>query len=142
MAGLDPLYISGEPRISRRALLKGMAAVGMLGCGNWLAACGEKAGPVVEMNELQYAPAKLTIKVGETVTWQNADSMAHTVTDDPAKARNEESSRLPEGADPWDSGYIEAGQSWSHRFDVPGEYTYFCIPHELAGMVATLTVKE
>ncbi len=133
--------LSSRPRISRRTLLKAMAAVGTLGCGNWLAACGEKAGSVVEMSELKYAPAGLTIKVGETVAWRNTDGMAHTVTADPAKARDKQSARLPEGAQPWDSGDIETGQSWSHRFDVPGEYTYFCIPHELAGMVATVTVK-
>jgi plastocyanin len=93
------------------------------------------------MNELKYAPARLTIKVGDTVTWRNTDGMAHTVTDDSAKARDEASARLPEGAKPWDSGDIAAGQSWSRKFDVPGEYTYFCIPHELAGMIATLTVE-
>ena len=27
----------------------------------------------------------------------------------------------------------------SHTFDVPGAYTYFCIPHEMLGMVATIT---
>ncbi len=140
MAGRDPYSLRG-PRTSRRTILKAMAAVGMLGCGNWLAACGEKLGHVVEMNGLQYAPARLTIKVGDTVTWRNADSMAHTATSDPAKARDKESTALPQGAAPWDSGTIEGGASWSHKFDVPGEYTYFCIPHELAGMVATLTVE-
>jgi plastocyanin len=134
-------YIPRGPQISRRTLLKAIVAAGTLGCGNWLAACGEKAGPVVEMNELKYAPARLTIKAGDTVTWRNTDGMAHTVTDDPTKARNKESARLPVGAEPWDSGVVEAGQSWSRRFDTPGEYTYFCIPHELAGMVATLTVE-
>ncbi|MDP9351024.1 MAG: plastocyanin/azurin family copper-binding protein [Chloroflexota bacterium] len=128
-------------RISRRMLLKAMAAVGTLGCGNWLAACGGEKGPVVEMKDLQYAPARLTIKAGDTVTWRNTDGIAHTVTADPAKARDKESTRLPEGAEPWDSGNIAAGQSWSRTFDVAGEYTYFCIPHELAGMVASLTVE-
>ena len=127
--------------MSRGTILKVMAVVGTLGCGNWLAACGQKAGPVVVMNELKYAPARLTIKVADTVTWRNTDGMAHTVTDDSAKARDEESATLPEGAEPWDSGDIAAGQSWSRKFDVPGEYTYFCIPHELAGMVATLKVE-
>lgn len=47
---------------------------------------------------------------------------------------------LPSGAQPWDSGIVAAGQSWSYTFTTPGEYTYFCIPHEAAGMVAKLTV--
>jgi len=131
-------------QISRRTLLKVMAGTGALGWGGWLSACGEaagKAGPVVEMKGVEYAPAKLVIKVGDTVTWRNTDRMAHTVTSDPAKAHDKESARRPEGAEPWDSGDIEGGASWSHSFDVPGEYVYFCIPHELAGMVATLTVE-
>lgn len=132
---------NGVTRISRRTLLKAMAAVGTVGCGNWLAACRGEKGPVVEMNGLDYAPARLTINVGDTVTWRNTDGMPHTVTGDPTKARKQASARLPEGAEPWDSGDIEGDQSWSRKFDVPGEYTYFCIPHELAGMVATLIVE-
>ncbi len=50
--------------------------------------------------------------------------------------------QLPAGAEPWDSGTVNGGESWSYTFETPGEYTYFCIPHELAGMVASLTVTE
>ena len=140
MAGRDPR--SGT-RISRRTLLKTITAVGMLSCGNWLTACGKGEGAVVEMNDaLKYTPETLTIKVGDTVTWRNTGKTRHTVTDDPMKARDKASARLPEGVQPWDAGTITRGQSWSRRFDVPGEYTYFCIPHELAGMVATIVVEE
>lgn len=34
------------------------------------------------------------------------------------------------------------GDEFEWTFEVPGEYTYFCIPHEAAGMVANLTVEE
>ncbi len=129
-------------RISRRTLLKAIAATGALGWGSWLVACGQGAERIVEMNGVEFTPAQLTIKVGDTVTWRNTDRMVHTVTDDPAKAQDKETAKLPEGAAPWDSGNIESRSSWSRRFDVPGEYTYFCIPHEVAGMVATITVEE
>ncbi|PLS77177.1 MAG: halocyanin [Chloroflexi bacterium] len=139
MVGCDP---SG-PRISRRSLLKTMAALGLLSCGTWLTACGTGKEAVVEMNdELKYVPQTLTIKAGDTVTWRNTGKTRHTVTDDPMKAQNTASVRLPETVQPWDAGYITRGQSWSRRFDVPGEYTYFCVPHELAGMVATIVVEE
>lgn len=102
---------------------------------------GGTTGPVVIMtDQLQFVPDKLTVKVGDTVTWQNTGSVAHTVTADPAKAQNKAHVKLPAGADPWDSGILTGGQSWSRRFDVPGEYAYFCIPHEANGMRATLTV--
>ena len=139
MARRDPMGL----QISRRILLKTMAAGGLLSCGTWLTACGTGEGAVVEMNDaLKYIPETRTIKVGDTVTWRNTGKTRHTVTDDPLKARNKASARLPEGVQPWDSGTITRGQSWSRRFDVPGEYTYFCIPHELAGMVATIVVEE
>ena len=99
---------------------------------------------VVEMtDELQFDPDHLTIRVGDTVTWVTVGAMPHTSTCDPEKATNpEEHVRLPEGADPWDSGIVPQGEEFSHTFEVPGEYTYFCIPHEAAGMVARLTVEE
>jgi plastocyanin len=102
---------------------------------------GGVTGPVVAMtDQLRFVPDKLTVKVGDTVTWQNTGSVAHTVTADPAKAQNKAHVKLPAGAEPWDSGILTGGLSWSRRFDVPGEYAYFCIPHEANGMVATLTV--
>lgn len=93
------------------------------------------------VRQSKYVPAQLTIKVGETVTWRNRSTIDHTVTGDPAKVLNRANVRLPAGAAPWDSGAIAAGTSWSRRFDVPGEYRYCCLPHELAGMVGTLLVE-
>ena len=94
-------------------------------------------------NELKYVPATRTVKVGDTLAWRNsAKSVAHTATDDPIRARKEACVGLPEGAQPWDSGIIGGGESWSRRFDVPGESTYFCIPRELAGMIASITVER
>jgi plastocyanin len=48
---------------------------------------------------------------------------------------------LPDGAQPWDSGIITGGQTYSHTFDVAGQYSYFCIPHEALGMVGKITVN-
>ncbi len=95
----------------------------------------------VEMNDqLRFIPAHLTLKVGDTVTWKNVGTVAHTVTADPDKAQDRANAALPSGVRPWDSGNIAGGKSWSRKFDAPGEYTYFCVPHEGAGMVGRLTV--
>ena len=75
-----------------------------------------------------------------TVSWTNAGQTTHTVTGDPAKAINNTDAALPSGAQAWDSGSVAGGQSFSHTFDVPGIYKYFCVPHESIGMVATVTV--
>jgi plastocyanin len=47
---------------------------------------------------------------------------------------------LPSGAQAWDSGPLNGGQTFSHAFTTPGTYKYFCIPHESLGMLATITV--
>ena len=36
----------------------------------------------------------------------------------------------------------EPGQSFEHRLDVPGVYDYYCIPHEMAGMVGRIVVAS
>ena len=43
-----------------------------------------------------------------------------------------------------DGNYYVAdpGKSFKVTFTVPGEYAYFCIPHETVGMVAKLTVTD
>jgi plastocyanin len=101
------------------------------------------AGPTYTVNLTdanQFQPATLTVPKGATVTWKNTSQTTHTVTDDPSKASNKADAALPSGAQVWDSGNLAAGQSFSHTFDVPGTYKYFCVPHESLGMVATITV--
>ncbi|MGI8476692.1 MAG: cupredoxin domain-containing protein [Thermomicrobiales bacterium] len=105
-------------------------------------ACGGSSGKTVEIDdELVFHPAKMTVKIGESVTWRNTGTgMVHTATCDPAKVVDPSHVARPDGADPWDSGLIQRGQSWTHAFTVPGEYRYCCVPHESAGMVGTVVV--
>ena len=96
----------------------------------------------VEMsNRLLFAPDTVRIRVGETVWWRNTSVLIHTVTADPSKAAVESSVNLPAGAEPFDSGDIAPGEAFTYTFTVLGEYRYFCIPHEQAGMVATVIVE-
>jgi plastocyanin len=98
---------------------------------------------LVEMtDDLVFEPEELTLRVGETVTWRTTGTQPHSATCDPAKAANQDDAQLPEGAEPWDSGIITQGQEWSHTFETPGEYVYFCIPHEVMGMIGRLMVEE
>lgn len=95
----------------------------------------------VEMNDQNvFVPAQLSINVGDTVVWMNVGSAPHTATCDPSKAINASSVNLPAGAAPWDTGILMGGESGSHTFDTPGEYTYFCIPHEVIGMIGHVSV--
>ncbi len=68
----------------------------------------------VEIVDFAFAPATLTIIVGDTVTWTNRDAVAHTATSIAAG---------------FGSGNLEQGESHSVTFTVPGTYDYLCTPH-------------
>lgn len=89
-----------------------------------------------------YHPAKATIKVGQTVEWVNKGTTVHDVSTEVNNARNPKDVELPKGAKPFDSGFIPPGGKFSYTFTVPGQYKYFCVPHEDAGMVGYLTVQK
>ncbi|MFU8813835.1 MAG: c-type cytochrome [Pseudomonadales bacterium] len=76
------------------------------------------------------------------MTWENTSSVVHTVTADPDLAVDAENVELPDGAETFHSGNVEPGASFTREFAVPGRYRYFCVPHESAGMVAELIVRE
>jgi plastocyanin len=103
---------------------------------------GGAQSQTINMNDqYQFQPANLTVPRGTTITWMNTGQQQHTVTDDPAKAANRADGQLPNGAQPWDSGFIDAGKTFTHTFDTPGQYTYFCMPHEALGMIGHITVS-
>jgi len=68
----------------------------------------------VDMKDMVFSPAKLTIRPGTTVRWTNHDAVDHTATSGDAT---------------WDSGTITPGQTFTHRFDTPGRYPYECTFH-------------
>ncbi|HWV25404.1 MAG TPA: plastocyanin/azurin family copper-binding protein [Thermomicrobiales bacterium] len=105
------------------------------------------AAITVEMTDaLRFSPEHLTIHTGQTVTWVNASAMPHSATDDeslnPAADVHPEFAQLPDGAEAWSSGILQPGDSWSYTFTVAGDYSYFCIPHALSGMLGTITVEN
>ena len=69
---------------------------------------------VVHVKDFAFQPATLTISAGQRVTFQNDDDEAHTVT---ATDKS------------FDSAGLDSGQSWTHTFERPGTYTYFCALH-------------
>lgn len=139
LAGLGALSAAGVALLSACGSSGGGS--GKAGGANPTSATGGGAAATVTMtDQLKFEPADLTIAKGTTVTWKNSGQLPHTATDDPGKAIDKAHAALPSGAQPWDSGNVNVGQSWSHTFDVPGKYAYFCIPHEAAGMIGTITV--
>ena len=102
---------------------------------------GEPAAKV-GMDELDYTPAKVTISEGETVRWKNSSRVPHTVTAIKEKANNPESVEIPSGAEPFGSGLMRPGDTFSHTFEVPGTYKYVCLPHEAKDMIGYVIVKS
>lgn len=115
---------------------------------------GGNSGDFVETStvdmtdELTFDPKQIQVSVGTTVTWENVGSIGHTIT-----AYEDE---IPDGAAYFASGGFDneeaardgypqqgnvlGGESYEYTFETAGEYGYFCIPHELNGMVGTVKV--
>jgi plastocyanin len=71
-----------------------------------------------EHNEC-FVPYQIEISSGESVTWNNVDSAAHTIT-----------SGIPGSPDGvFDSGMVMSGQSFEFTFTESGEYDYYCMVH-------------
>jgi plastocyanin len=136
--------------MQRRAFLASVGTAGLTavaGCAGMNAKQGD-----VQMRAVAFDPPEFTVSVGDTVTWYNASSRAHTVT--------AYENAIPEQATYFASGGYEtenaarkawrdelgggvtSGETYSHTFEVPGEYQYVCIPHEQGGMVGTIVVEE
>lgn len=79
------------------------------------AAADAPAGPVVEVEirELKFQPAEITVAPGTTVRWVNRDPLAHTAT----------------AAGSWDSGLLEPDATFERTFTAPGRHEYLCTPH-------------
>jgi plastocyanin len=133
--------------MGRRRMLRQTGSLLLLtATGLWIEA---GAGEVTDIDlagmpngaEVWFRPRGLLIPLGHTVRWINRDQgNVHTSTayhpDNGGKPL-----RIPAGAKPWNSGYLLPGKAFTHTFDVPGVYDYFCIPHEHAGMVARIIVQ-
>ena len=82
------------------------------------------APATVEIDQMRFEPATLTIAAGTTVTWVNDDKSPHTVTDKGRVFR---------------SAALDTKDSFTYTFAAPGEFTYFCTLHPM--MVGKIVVK-
>ena len=86
--------------------------------------------PGCEVDDACFIPADVTINVGDTVSWVNSDSAAHTVTSGSATDG-------PTGI--FDSSLVMAGAVFEHTFGEAGTIEYFCMVHPW--MEGTVTVN-
>ena len=93
------------------------------GGGCHLPAPTDGRGTAVEMATFCMLPSTLRVEPGTTVTWTNADPVAHNVV-----------------GTGWGYGEVAAGESVRHTFDQPGTYAYACTLHP--AMVGAVVVGE
>jgi 3',5'-cyclic-AMP phosphodiesterase len=75
----------------------------------------------VSVDNFSFAPATASVTVGSTITWTNRDDIPHTVVSTEKKFK---------------SPVLDTGEQFSHRFDAPGTYKYFCSIHpKMTGQV-------
>jgi len=127
-------------KIQNKAIFLAVLAVGVLSTIAPSAFAAEVIVPVgssvpgcEDTNEC-WLPAEISVGVGETVTWNNVDTAAHTVTSGSATDG-------PDGV--FDSSLFMAGTTFEHTFDAEGEYPYFCMVHPwMAGVVIVGAAAE
>jgi plastocyanin len=85
-----------------------------------------------QMTDKAYQPNPINIKVGDTITWINRDSVMHTVTSGPGL-------NDPNEGKEFDSGLLTQGGIFAHTFKTAGVFNYFCAPHPW--MVAKVIVR-
>ena len=118
--------------VARRALAV-IGAIALSGSVATIAASGialSLASPVaaashsIAITDSAFGTAVLTVQVGDTVTWTNADDRPHTVTSQ-------------DGA--FDSGNVDEGATFSFTFTEAGTYAYLCEYHP--DMTGTIVVE-
>lgn len=79
----------------------------------------------VLIQNFAFVPKSLVVPKGTTVTWVNIDMTSHTVTS--------------AETDRYNSGMLSNRDYYTHTFDTPGRFQYYCIPHP--GMQADIIVQ-
>lgn len=90
---------------------------------------GASGGTVITLSGLAFSPTTLTIKAGSTVTFQNKDAVAHTVTN----GKNGK----PDANPAFDKS-LPAGQSIDVTFSSAGTFNVTCKIHTTMNMAVTV----
>ena len=124
-----------ETRLDRRAVLIGsaVAAAATIAPGFALAQdaaaapveiddTGAGGGTATVIDKMAFQDKELKIKVGETITWENKDGMAHNVhfRAGPMKGNPKAQGKM-----------LNTGDKYSVKFLTAGEYSYVCTPHPM-----------
>jgi plastocyanin len=84
----------------------------------------------IDPNVKPFDPLEIDVPVNTTVRWTNNDNIPHSV---------KHSSTPVDPMRRGDSGYLNKGESYEHKFDTAGTFNYFCPLHEY--MKGTVIVR-
>ena len=95
-----------------------------------------QANVVVQVNQVgnTFVPDEITVRVGDVVQWNYTDvGIAHTVTSGTGAAD-------PETGALFDAPLTLTDTTFRYTITEQGDIDYYCIPHELVGMVGVIHV--
>jgi plastocyanin len=107
-----------------------LALAAAFACAAPVAAIPATAPPpvaTVHIKDFAYHANAVTVHVGDAVRFVNDDGDAHTVT---ASDKS------------FDSGGLDAGESWTRVFTKPGKYAYFCALHPYMKAIVVVVPAE
>jgi LPXTG-motif cell wall-anchored protein len=104
----------------------GLPAVGLSGSPVQAPIAAAASSGAVTIRDFEFTPSDVTVAEGGTVTWTNSGQAPHTVT-----------------SDGFDSGTLEAGDTYSETFDSAGTVSYRCNFHpEMTGTVTVVAAAS
>ena len=84
---------------------------------------GFAATKTVSIADLAFNPAIVTVKLGDSVTWENLGKGVHTST---SEGHGDDGTG---GVALWNSPLLGQGESWSFQFFGGGTFPYYCDRH-------------
>ena len=110
-----------------KAHLAPLAALAIVGAAVLAAPAAQADTVHVGIKDFMYTPMTVTVPAGTTVQWINLDDIPHTVV---------------EKTKAWRSPALDTNDTYSHTFDQPGTYEYFCGLHpQMAAKVIVTAAK-
>jgi plastocyanin len=79
---------------------------------------------IVKIDNFSFSPASITVPIGTTIRWTNADDIPHTVVS---------------GDKTFKSKALDTDEQFTYTFTKPGTYSYFCSIHPK--MTGTIVVQ-
>lgn len=112
-------------KIARHIRVAALLAATVLAAAATLPAASARAAETeVKIDNFAFAPQRIVVQAGTTVTWTNADDAPHTVAS---------STKV------FKSGALDTTDKFSFTFATPGNYEYFCSLHP--HMTGTVVVE-